>query len=274
MEGEESLSSILSGADPVTESEPAPAEVKTETQVTEKTLVRDESGKFAKAGEAPAQVEAKPAEPQKAEPTKVRPDVAAIIDERRKRQAAEERAERAERQLQQGQRPTARPSVFEDEDAAISARVQEHLAPLREGLFYQSMRSAKLTHGAEFEAAEAAFAEEAERNPQLVAQLRASHDPGEFVYAEGLRIKELADVDGNFLKYREKLTAGHTAALAEKDARISALQAELDALKKANTDLQSLPRSLNKSPSGSPKAGEEDDEDIGSIVRFNNRKSG
>jgi cell division protein FtsB len=271
MEGEESLSSILSGADPVRESAEAPAEVKTETQATEKTAVRDESGKFAKAGEAPAQVEAKPAEPQKAEPAKVRPDVAAIIDERRKRQALEAELQQLRQQVQQ---PTAKPSVFEDEDAAISARVQEHLAPLREGLFYQSMRSAKLTHGAEFEAAEAAFAEEAERNPQLVAQLRASHDPGEFVFAEGLRIKEMADVNGNFLQYREKLTAGHAAALAEKDTRISALQAELDALKKTNADLQSLPRSLNKSPSGAPKAGEEDDEDIGSIVRFNNRKSG
>lgn len=268
MEGEESLSSILGGTEQVTESVAAPAEAKTETQVTE--TARDESGKFAKAAEPPAQVEVKAAEPPKAEPAKVRPDVAAIIDERRKRQALEAELQQLRQQVQQ---PTT-PSVFEDEDAAISARVQKHLAPLREGLFYQSMRSAKLSHGEEFEAAEAAFAEEAERNPQLVAQLRASHDPGEFVFAEGLRLKELSDVGGNFLKYREKLTAGHTAALAEKDTRISALQAELDALKKANADLQSLPRSLNKSPSGTPKAGEEDEDDIASIVRFNQRKSG
>lgn len=271
---DESLSSILSNDSAPETPEPVaavPAKVEAEpVKAAESTQVRDESGKFAKASE-PAKVET-PAEPQKpAEAAKpARADVAAIIDERRKRQALEQELQ----QLRQQQTPVAKPSVFDNEDEAIAVRVQEQVAPLREGLFYQSIEIARSKHGEGFAEAEAAFAEAAETDPNLVARLRASHNPGALIYVEGLRIKEMAEVGGDFAKYREKLTADHTAKLAEKDTRITALEAELETLKKTNADLQSLPRSLNKSASGSPSLADEDEEDLGSITRFNKSGSG
>lgn len=268
---DESLQSILSN-DAAPAVTPEVVEAKAEPEAVKPAQVRDEGGKFAKAEPEVAKPTEAKAEPVKVEAAKPTPaDVAAIIDERRKRQALEAELQ----QLKQQQQPTTKPSVFEDEDAAIASRVQEHVAPLRGALLEQSVEIARYRHGADkFAEAEAAFFEAVQQNPDLAARFRNASNPGEFVFSEGTRTKELAEVGGDFLKYREKLTAGHSAALAEKETRITALQAELEALKKTNADLQSLPRSLNKSPSGTPQAGEEDDDDLASIVRFNNRKSG
>src|SRR5690242_2575667 len=118
MSDHESLSDVLSGKEstsaPVVETKgetAAPpavetkaetptetkAETKSEAESEKPQQTRDESGKFAKVEEKPAD---KPAE-------KTRPDVAAIIDERRKRQALE-------KQLAEltAQKPQAKPSVF------------------------------------------------------------------------------------------------------------------------------------------------------------------
>lgn len=269
-ETQESLSSILSGspatdvkpaesaaAAPSAAKEPESKPIETAKPVEEKPdRARDEAGKFAKA-ERP---EEKPAE-------KPRADVAAIMDERRKRQALEQRI----RELEGGQKPKEKPSVFENEDAAISSRVDERTGPLQERLFKQSMKLARLTYGESFSAAEAAFAEAAERDDRLVAAWQAADDPGEYVYAVGLQIRELADVGGDFMKYREKVTGELKGQLSEKDTRIKALEGELEALKKAHADLESLPSSLNGATSGpSPKVTDADADSLNKIVRFGN----
>jgi hypothetical protein len=266
---EESLSSILSNASPPAET-PAVVEAPKAEVVETPPQNRDEGGRFAKPAE-PAKAEAAaPVTPAEPKQELSRAEVAAIIDERKKRQALEARLA----QLEQQQPQTPRPSVFDNEEEAISYRVQEQIAPLRGALLDQSVEIARYKHGEAFADAEAAFFEAVQQNPELAQRFRNSSNPGEFVYVEGLRHKELADVGGDFMKYREKLTTGHKAALAEKDTLISGLQAELAALKKAQSDLNSLPRSLNKSVSESPQLADEDDDDIATIVRFNQRKSG
>jgi hypothetical protein len=241
-------------APPAATSEP-PVE-KTEEK-TER--VRDESGKFTKAEEKPAE---KPAE-------KPRPDVAAIIDERRKRQEAEKRYADL---LAQSQKPGEKPSVFDNEDAAISSRVDEGTRGIRETLYKLSVKAARGIYK-DFGEAEAAFSEAMEKDPRLIIGLQQSDDPGEFIYTMGIHVRELADVGGDLMKYREKVTSASQSKIDELAQQITALKAENDALKKAQADLESVPRSLNNTSSGSaPKAGDEDPEDIRSIARFGNQR--
>lgn len=269
---EESLSEIL-GKGPVSTPEPAkgeaakPAEAappaaKEPTpaeETAEAKAARDEKGRFTKAEEKPAE---KPAEKPKA-------DVAAIIDERRKRQAAEARLAEA---LKSQQKPEAKPSVFENEDAAISARVDERNQPIREAIYKLSVKTARAIYKDAYTEAETAFMEAAEKDERLLEGLRASDDPGEYIYSMGIHVRELADVGGDLMKYRDKVTASMKGELETRDARIKALEAELAAAKQAQTELESIPRSLNGTSSGpTPKAGAGDPEDIRYIVRFGSK---
>lgn len=260
--GEKSL--IVEG-NTITGTEAAPPAAAKEGPTVEKTEVkseraRDESGKFTKAEEKPAE---KPVE-------KPRPDVAAIIDERRKRQDAERRYAEL---LAQTQKPSGeKPSVFENEDEAISSRVTEGTRGIRESLYKMSVKTARAIYK-DFGEAEQAFSEAMERDPRLIAGLQQSDDPGEFIYTMGIHVRELADVGGDLMKYREKVTASSQSKIDEQAKQIAALTAEVESLKKAQTDLEGVPRSLNSTSSGpSPKPGAEDDEDIKSIARFGNSK--
>ncbi len=217
---------------------------------------RDEAGKFAK---VETKVETKEDKP--------RPDVAAIIDERRKRQAAEARLREIE-----GKQATQRTSVLEDEDKAFSQRINEGTRGLREQNYKLSVRLARIEHGEAFSEAETAFAEAAERDDRLIAGLQASDDPGEYIYSLGLQIKELASVGGDFVKYRQKITADSTKQLADRDARIKALEGELEATKKAKADLEALPTSLNSKGSSASSKDVGEDDSIANIARFGNKQ--
>lgn len=272
-ETEESLSDVMSGVSPFARSEGAKPDVKAAepaeaapsaakekpveaAKPAEKaTPPRDDTGKFTKAEEKPAE--------------KPRADVAAIIDERRKRQEAERRLAEV---LQQKPEAAKKPSVFEDEDKAITSRVDEGTRSLREMLYKQSVKLARVTYKDAYSEAEQAFMEAADKDDRLIEALRASDDPGEYIYTVGLQIKELADVGGDFVKYREKVTAGARTELDALKTQFDVLKAENEALKKAQAELDAVPRSLNRQSSGpAPKPGEDDPEDIKSIVRFGNK---
>lgn len=219
---------------------------------------RDESGKFAKAEEKPAERQAE----------KPRADVAAIIDERRKRQEAEARLAEL---MRTQHKPAEKPSVFENEDAAISSRVAEGNQPLREAIYKLSVKTARTIYK-DFGEAENAFLEAMQKDERLLTGLRASDDPGEYIYTMGIHVRELADVGGDLMKYRDKVTAASQAKLDEQAQQIATLTAEVETLKKAQADLDSVPRSLNNTSSGAaPKAGSDDEESIKSIARFGNK---
>lgn len=272
-ETQESLSSILGDSPfnkapaaptdvkPAEKAEAAPSAAKEEAPV-EKGQPRDEGGKFAK-----AETEKPEEKPLEKPVEKPRADVAAIMDERRKRQALE-----AELKQLREQQPAKKPSVFENEDEAFTSRVSEGTRELREQLYTQSVEIAQLKYKGAFAEAQNAFAEAAEADPRLYEGLRAARNPGEYIYSVGLQIRELADVGGDFVKYREKLTGSMQTQLSEKDARIKALETELDAMKKAQADLDAVPRSLNSASSGAAAKGEQaDDEPIEKLVRFGNK---
>lgn len=201
---------------------------------------------------------------------KPRVDVAAIMDERRKRQALEAKLKELEA------KPEAKTSVFDDEDKAISSRVEAGTRGLREMLYKQSLKTARIMYKDTFAAAETAFIEAANSDPEgrLIDGLRASDDPGEYIHTIGMQIKELGapDVGGDFVKYREKLTAESKTQMATLQAQLDAMKTENEALKKAQADLEAIPRSLNSTSLQPAKAGEDDEADIKTIVRFGNKK--
>lgn len=269
METIESLSDVLRGSSalvpaeqPVAEAAPAetPPEKPAEAPAEKPTQPRDESGKFAK-------TEGQPEPEQAQEKPPVKREVAAIIDERRKRQALEARLREIEAKPQNPEPPT---SVFQDEDKAISQRVDAGTRGMREQLFTTSMRLARIEHK-DFGDAEAAFMDAAESDPRLWDSLRAAADPGEYVYSIGSHIKELGPYGGSLAKRDEAKFAALQGQIAERDQRLTALETELAALKKTQADLDAVPRSLNKvSSSAAPKATTEDAEPLNKIVRFGN----
>lgn len=251
-EAVESLSSILSNADaPAVAAHVVAEPAKAEPVVTEPVVdaKRDEQGRFAKTEEEKKQL--KPA------------DVAAIIDERRKRQALEQQLTEL-----RGKQPKV--DIWENPDAAIAEQIKAATSPMEAKFFNLSMKSARVGRE-DFDTVAEAFLKASEADPSLVAQMRAHDDPGEFVYQFGKHHMELSEVGGDLTKYRQKLTAESDAKIADRDKTISGLQAEVEALKKAQTNLASVPRTLNTTSSALTPVSGEDPDDIKSIARFNNR---
>lgn len=251
----ESLASILSNV----EAPKAEAEVKEQP--------RDETGKFAAEvkPEVKAEAEVKPEiKPEAKVETKSeipRRDLAAIIDERKKRQEAETKL----RELQ-AQKPKT--DIFEDPDAAIAERLVGHLAPLKEALFEITFEAMRERHQ-DFDEVAEAFTQASEKDPELIKGMQAAKNPAKYVYTVGLQLKELADVGGDFAKYKEKITGELQGKVEERDKTIAALTAELETLKKSQVELAQVPRSLNKTQSGvAPQSADADPEDIKSIARF------
>lgn len=273
----ESISSIL-GSSPFTtgdaaKAEPAPpaAEAKTEAPVTTeqtpeneakaepKAPVRDESGKFAKAEEKPAETAA-PAATESVDGRNI------ALKEARERYR---RAEAALKELQANEAKAPKVSIFDNEDEGIAQRVAEHARPLKEANFNMSVKLARLTYKDGYEKAEAAFFDSAEADPRLYQQLRNAADPGDFIMTIGTQIAELAPVGGDFVKYREKVTGELKGELSKRDEQIKALTAKVEALSKAQKELEAVPRSLNASQSGgTPRSEDADPDDIRNIVRF------
>jgi hypothetical protein len=257
-----SLSSVFEGMPFGGKAEATPEPAKPAVEIAPEPKAPETPAKPAETTPAATQVE-KPAE-------KPRVDVAAIMDERRKRQALEAKLKELE------SKPEAKTSVFDDEDKAISSRVEAGTRGLREMLYKQSLKTARILYKDTFADAEAAFIDAANADPEgrLIDGLRASDDPGEYIHTIGMQIKELGapDVAGDFIKYREKLTAESKTQMATLQAQLDALKTENEALKKAQTDLEAIPRSLNTTSLTPAKAGDEDEADIKTIVRFGNKK--
>lgn len=263
MDEVESLSSIL-GDTPFSTGEPAKAEPAPPAEApkvdtpkaeieTKPEPTRDESGRFA------SKTEVKTEE----KPPITKADVAAIIDERRKRQELE----RELAQLRQ-QNPRPKTDIFENPEVAINERLSDQLNPLRNQIFELQLQLAK-TQMPDFDDAVMAFLKAAESDPVLKHAADTAPNELQFIYREGLRLKELGDVGGDIRKYREKVTAEAMVKLGEKDQEIQTLKSQLEALTKAHAELSAVPRSLNQMQSGSsPKVTDADPEDINQLVRF------
>ena len=153
----------------------------------------------------------------------------AMREEREKRQAAEARL----RELQTPKAPV-------DPWADLPGTLSQHQQQLREEMFVErcnvTEEMARERHK-DFDEVREVFLEEAQKNPQLFAQLRQERNPAEFAYREGLRVRELKDVNGDFTAYKSKL---------EKDIE-ARVRAELES--KYGKPAPAVPTSLNSDSS-------------------------
>jgi len=263
---QESLSDILSGKEPpatVTDVKPeakapeaAPSAAPTETPKAEPKVeakaepeetpaekkARDEKGRFQKT--------------EKAEPMV---PLSALLAERAKR-----------REPDAPQKPKT--SFLENEDQAFTERIAEHVNPLKEAVFEMSVGFAR-SQFEDFDEVAEVFSKAAQNDERLWTQMRDAKNPALYLYQVGKQFKELAPFGGDVLRYKDHAVAETQAELVKAKERIAALEAANEAAQKSKEALEAVPRSLNSSPSGQPKAGESDDESIQSIVRFGNKQT-
>jgi hypothetical protein len=155
----------------------------------------------------------------------------AMREEREKRQAAEARL----RELQTPKEPAVDP--WQDLPGALT----QAPAAAREEMF--SHRRCNCTEEfardrhKDFDDVREVFLEEARQRPVLFEQMRQADDPASFAYSEGLRLRELKDVNGDFSAYKSKL---------EKDIE-ARLTAQFEA--KYGKSTPAVPTSLNSDSS-------------------------
>ena len=147
----------------------APEQVAPEPEVTtpqaEPVADRDDKGRFAKKGE-----EGVPPAPEK-----VAFEGAATLDERRRRQEAEQRAEALEKQLQAYQSPA--PSIWEDEQGAFQHNNQQVVneASIHSRVMMSEMLAAR--DNKDFAEVKETYLAMERDNPALGQQVMADPDP-------------------------------------------------------------------------------------------------
>lgn len=166
------------------------------------------------------------AQPEPVETEKERGFKRGMHEEREKRQ----RLEAELRELRTPKTPpvdpwTDLPGALKSQETAFEERLFVERCNLTEDM-------ARSRH-TDYDAVRDEFLESAKTNPVLMQQMRAEANPAEFVYREGLRLKELKDVGGDFGAYKTKLEK-------EIEARVEArLQAKYGAKPAVPTSLNS-----------------------------------
>jgi len=147
-----------------------------------------------------------------------------------------------------------RPSVFEDEDKAFNERLSQATQPLVQKLFNLSVSAAKRVPGREdYQDIYDFMNSEVQAHPELMRDIDASEDPGEYIYQLGKTRKELSEVGGDITKLRDHITTKARAELKLSKDRIKALEAELAAMKASQEKRAKIPQSLNAEASGAVK---------------------
>lgn len=148
---------------------------------------RGEDGKWIKAEPAPA-----PA------PQEHQVPLSALLAERERRQQAEQA-------LEARKTPEPAVDVWENPAAYVDSRVEqartkllEEIEPIAESrarkLFLDYTESEARSRHTDYDAARAAFAEEAQRNPILAQELRQAANPAEYIYRMGKHAAQLREV--------------------------------------------------------------------------------
>ena len=198
----------------------------------------------------------KQAEPPAAESVKApeHAPIAALVDERHKRQLAEQRyAELEARIAQQEAAPAV--DVIEDPEGAYAALKAEFRNELWKTKAALSIASAKRLY-TDFAEKEATFVEMATANPYLAQQMQASDDPAEFAYQAARKAGEFAEMQDVDV-YRAKIEAEVRAKIAAETKSSGENQSSLDSALQIG--------SLNGARA-SARAGVVDDESLASVL--------
>ena len=192
------------------------AEFIEETTVVQEPEVIEETTAEAPEAEAVEEVEEAvteepeglPTEPDKPEKTGEVP-IAALLDEREKRQAAQRELDQLRKQLSEQAPKQAIPDPLDDGEAYaghINQVVEGKLAQSRIAMSQEFMR---MTHE-DYDTAEAKFIQMAQENPALIGQMQAATLPAKFVYdtaKKAEKLEKLENVDEYEAKTRAELEA-------------------------------------------------------------------
>ena len=208
MDNEATLDELISGT----------AEAETpqiEAEPEQPGLPRDDKGRFAPADTGEA-VAAPQEGPPPSEPEASHIPLAALQDERTKRQRIEDELRTAQAALQQyqtyyQQQAQPQPDPETDPIAYVTQAVREQLAPQ----FQQEMLAAKVQlaesqarqRWQDYDAKIDVFKVEAQRNPFLWEQALASPDPASHAYNVANQIAEAQRYGGNAAPTREQIEA-------------------------------------------------------------------
>lgn len=175
---------------------------------------RDEHGRFAPkdTGEEEPQQEVTPT----SEPEPSHIPLAALQDERTKRQRAEDEARQMRDALAQyeayfQQREQPQPQLEEDPIAYFTQAVSEQLAPqLQQELLTQKVQIAETMarqRWDDYDAKIELFKAEAQRNPFLLQQVSAAQDPASYAYNVANQIADAQRYNGQPAPTREQIEA-------------------------------------------------------------------
>ena len=151
--------------------------------------------------------------------------LAAVLDERGKRQAAEDKAKALEERLKELE-TTPTTDFWEAPEERLkeieTTLRQEFDQKFQSGLLAYSMQSASYRHD-DYEDALAAFKKAAGDNPALADQVFSTGDPGEYIYSTGKQFLQLEEVGGDINSLREKIRNEERAKLL-KELKANPLQ--------------------------------------------------
>lgn len=181
--------------------------------------------------------------------------IAALQDERAKRQALEQQLQAAQSQDQ-----PERPDVFQDPDGAfnhVEQQVTQQVTKVKLDLSESMVRS----QHEDFDTKLDAFAEAMGKNPALHAEMMAHVNPAQFAYEQGTRELMLNDI-GDPVAYEQSV---RTKIEAEVRATV---EAEMKAKQEADAKVrESIPESLVDARSTGPAgAGSVGPTPLGNIV--------
>jgi len=218
---------VVAETPPVAEAVPEKVETPVETKEEPKGEVaappaaerpRDESGRFVK---------------QHTEDHMV--PLSALLSERERRQAAEAKA------AEVASKPV--PDIWEDPKAYLKAELDSRETALLQKAeerarltFFSFTEEAARSRHSDYNQVREAFAEEAQKNPAIAAQLAQAPDPGEFIYRQGKTVLELKEVGGDLAAYRKRI---------ETEVRQRVEKEVAERLAKTSN----IPQSLNTEPS-------------------------
>lgn len=254
------LAEILSGkpedAEPAAAPEPAPEPAETgdtapAAEPRSDDRPRDEHGRFAK---TEAQGEAPPVPPTAKTETGPIP-IQALLDERERRQRAEQEREQYRREVEEFRRraapPAKRPDLFEDPDGAlghIERQVSEQVTRARLDMSVMMEQQARPDYAEK----EAAFIQAVQANPALYQQMMADPHPAGFAYRVGSQVLAMREI-GDPASYKERIVDDDALLermLQKRGLSLQQLQAPQQA---PAAPLPAFPSSLSTARSAAPR---------------------
>ena len=181
-------------------------------------------------------------------PTSKSADVplAALLDEREKRQNAQREATALQQRLDAQTDPDKEATdPFEDFDGAFNERA-EGLVRMVNSRFIDLTASLAKSQYSDYDEMETLFLEESKSNPQLITQMEASSNPAEFAYQHAKSKHELEEA-GDLDTLKAKIRAEVEAELLGKSSKE---QDTRDAVPDSLSDARSSGKSRGKAPGG------------------------